>query len=58
MTKLWKVKENDWGRDYPLTIYAESREEALQKASKYPAHDNPEYAGRYSEENAKKLMEQ
>ena len=55
--KLWKVQCNDWGRDFPFVIYATSREEALQKARQYPAHDNVEYAGNFTEENAKKLLE-
>lgn len=57
MIKLWKVKCNEWGRDFPFVVYATSREEAEQKANKYHAHDCVEYAGNFTEANAKKLLE-
>ena len=57
MVKLWKVTVNEWGRDFPFAVFAASREEALQKARKYPAYDFPVYAGRFTKEHAKKLLE-
>lgn len=57
MVKLWKVTVNEWGRDFPFAVFATSREEALQKARKFPAYDLPVYAGRFTKEHAKKLLE-
>lgn len=54
--KLWKVKVNGWGWDYPITIYAKSRREAEEIAERYPARDNVEYAGNFTEANAREML--
>ena len=56
MVKLWKVTVNNWGWDNPRTYYAVSREEAEKIRSKFPAADPVQYAGRWTEENAKNLL--
>lgn len=56
MIKLWKCRVNNWQWDYPRTIYATSREEAEQERNKYPACDEVQYAGRFTEKNAKKKL--
>lgn len=58
MIKLYKVTVNNWGCSAPKTIYATSKEAAEQIASKYPASDPVQYAGRYAEENAVKILAQ
>lgn len=52
MKKLWKVSVNNWGWDRPRTKYFESRDEAEKYADKFPASDNVEYAGRFTDANA------
>lgn len=56
MVKLWKCKVNNYSWDYPNTIYATSREAAEQKRKQYPAADRVEYAGMFTNENAKILL--
>lgn len=53
---LWKVTVNNWGWDRPKTIYATSRQEAEEIRSKYPAADSVEYAGKFTHENAMRLL--
>lgn len=56
MVKLWKVKVNNWGWDYPATIYTKSREDAEKESEKYPVSDRVEYAGMFTEEKAKRML--
>lgn len=56
MVKLWRIRVNNWGWDNPRTYYAESREKAEEIGNKFPAADAVQYAGRFTEENAKILM--
>lgn len=58
MIKLYKVTINNWGRSIPKIIYATSKEAAEQIASRYPASDPVQYAGCYTDANAKKLLAQ
>lgn len=57
MKNLWKVTVNNWEWNSPRDIYAESREDALNKARQYPAYDMPVYAGRFTEKNAAALLQ-
>lgn len=52
MKKLWKVRVNNYGWDYPVTYYFESRKEAEDFAKKHPAYDDVRYAGRFTDDNA------
>ena len=54
--KLWKVRVNNWGWDSARTYYFKSREEAKEFSNKYPASDDVEYAGNFTEKNAKYLL--
>ena len=56
MKKLWKVKVNNWGWAGPRVLYAESREEAKAMAKKYPASDNVQYAGNFTDVRALDLL--
>lgn len=58
MVKLYKVTINNWGRSVPKTIYATSKEAAGKIASRYPASDPVQYAGRYTDSNAAKILAQ
>lgn len=58
MVKLYKVTVNNWGRSVPKTIYATSKEAAEKIASRYPASDPIQYAGRYTDANAAKILAQ
>lgn len=58
MIKLYKVTVNNWGRSVSKTIYAASFEVAEQIASRYPTSDPVQYAGRYTDSNAKKILAQ
>lgn len=54
--KLWKVVINNWGWEGPRTRYARSREEAEQIGAAHPAADPVEYAGDFTEANARRLL--
>lgn len=54
--KLWKVRVNNWGWDRPCTMYARSRREAEEIADKYSAADDVQYAGNFTEANARELL--
>ena len=58
MQKLYKVTVNDWGRSIPKIIYATSKETAEKIAARYPASDPVQYAGRYTDANAARLLAQ
>lgn len=58
MTKLYRVTVNNWGRSIPKTIYATSKETVKKIASRYPASDPVQYAGRYTDANAARLLAQ
>ena len=57
MKKLWKVRVNQWGWDSPKTYYAESREAAAAIGEKFPASDNVEYAGNFTDAQAAWLLD-
>lgn len=54
--KLWKVQVNNWGWDAPRTFFFSSREEAVAFSDQFPAADGVEYAGLYTETNAKRML--
>lgn len=58
MTKLYKITVSAWGRSAPKTIYATSKEAAEKIAARYPASDPVQYAERYTDSNAKKILAQ
>lgn len=55
MTKLWKVTVNNWGWDQAKVLYFESRQEAEQAYTAYPAADPVKYAGNFTDEHAEQL---
>ena len=58
MKKLWKCAVRQWSWDGYGIIYPESREECERKARHYPARDDTEYAGNFTDEHAfEKLCE-
>lgn len=54
--KLWKVKVNNWGWPNPRTYFFRSKDEAWKFSNKYSASDGFEYAGNYTDKNARKLL--
>lgn len=54
--KLWKVTVNNWGWDNPRTYYFKAKDEAQEFSNKYPASDGVEYAGNFTDKNAKRLL--
>ena len=56
MKKLWKVTVNNWGWNAPKTLYFATKEEAQKMAKTYPAHDDIEYAGNFSDKKADRLL--
>lgn len=50
--KLWKVTVNNWGWNKPCTLYFTSKNEAEEARCHYPAADDVEYAGNFSDVNA------
>lgn len=54
--KLWKVTVNNWGWSNARTYYFKGKAEAKKFSSKYPASDGVEYAGNFTEKNAKRLL--
>lgn len=56
--KLWKVTVNDWGWDSPRTFYCRSKEQAREIQKEYPASDDIEYAGMFTEDKAKYLLKE
>lgn len=57
MTKIWKVTVNNWGWDNARTYYYKTRKEAQQMHDRMPAADPVEYAGLYTDANARKLLD-
>lgn len=47
--KLWKVRVNNFGWNSTRTFFAASRKECEEIADKFPASDDVEYAGNFSE---------
>ena len=56
MKKLWKCAVRQWSWDGYGVIYAESREACERKARHYPARDDTEYAGNFTDEHALELL--
>ena len=56
MTNLWKVTVNNWGWDRPMTYHFRTRKEAQEASNRYPASDGVEYAGNFTDMNAKRLL--
>ena len=56
MKKLWKCAVRQWSWDGYGIVYAESRAECERKARHYPARDDTEYAGNFTDEHAFELL--
>ena len=54
--KLWKVTVRNWGWSSARTYYFKDKAEAREFSGKYTASDGVEYAGNYTEKNAKALL--
>ena len=54
--KLWKVRVNNFGWNSTRTFFAASRKACEEIANKFPASDDVEYAGNFSEANAEELL--